>query len=84
MLATSSAPLPAEQRLLNDHPQEHRIRARRDRRVDRPGVDGVHPDAARRQFKRGDLNALDPSAPVHVPCLVVLPVTGPVGPVPNL
>jgi hypothetical protein len=30
------------------------------------------------------LNALDPSAPVHVPCLVVLPVTGPVGPVPNL
>jgi hypothetical protein len=40
--------------------------------------------AARRQFKRGDLNALDPSVPVHVPCLVVLPVTGPVGPVPNL
>jgi triacylglycerol esterase/lipase EstA (alpha/beta hydrolase family) len=30
------------------------------------------------------LNALDPSAPVHVPCLVVLPVTGPVGPVPAL
>ena len=30
------------------------------------------------------LSALDPSAPVHVPCLVVLPVTGPVGPVPNL
>ena len=30
------------------------------------------------------LNALDPSAPVHVPCLVVLPITGPVGPVPNL
>ena len=30
------------------------------------------------------LNALDPAAPVHVPCLVVLPVTGPVGPVPNL
>jgi len=30
------------------------------------------------------LNALDPSAPVKVPCLVVLPVTGPVGPVPNL
>ncbi len=29
------------------------------------------------------LNALDPSAPVKVPCLVVLPVTGPVGPVPN-
>jgi triacylglycerol esterase/lipase EstA (alpha/beta hydrolase family) len=30
------------------------------------------------------LNALDPSAPVKVPCLVVLPVTGPVGPVPPL
>jgi triacylglycerol esterase/lipase EstA (alpha/beta hydrolase family) len=30
------------------------------------------------------LNALDPSAPVKVPCLVVLPVTGPVGPVPTL
>jgi pimeloyl-ACP methyl ester carboxylesterase len=30
------------------------------------------------------LNALDPSAPVHVPCLVVLPVTGPTGPVPSL
>jgi triacylglycerol esterase/lipase EstA (alpha/beta hydrolase family) len=30
------------------------------------------------------LNALDPSAPVKVPCLVVLPVTGPVGPVPSL
>jgi pimeloyl-ACP methyl ester carboxylesterase len=30
------------------------------------------------------LNALDPSARVKVPCLVVLPVTGPVGPVPNL
>jgi pimeloyl-ACP methyl ester carboxylesterase len=30
------------------------------------------------------LNALDPSALVKVPCLVVLPVTGPVGPVPNL
>jgi pimeloyl-ACP methyl ester carboxylesterase len=30
------------------------------------------------------LNALDPSAPVRVPCLVVLAVTGPVGPVPNL
>jgi triacylglycerol esterase/lipase EstA (alpha/beta hydrolase family) len=30
------------------------------------------------------LNALDPTAPVKVPCLVVLPVTGPVGPVPNL
>jgi triacylglycerol esterase/lipase EstA (alpha/beta hydrolase family) len=28
------------------------------------------------------LNALDPAAPVRVPCLVVLPVTGPVGPVP--
>jgi triacylglycerol esterase/lipase EstA (alpha/beta hydrolase family) len=28
------------------------------------------------------LNALDPAHPVHVPCLVVLPVTGPVGPVP--
>src|SRR5579862_1118824 len=27
------------------------------------------------------LNALDPSAPVHVPCLVVLPITGPTGPV---
>jgi pimeloyl-ACP methyl ester carboxylesterase len=30
------------------------------------------------------LNALDPSAPVRVPCLVVLPVTGPTGPVPSL
>jgi triacylglycerol esterase/lipase EstA (alpha/beta hydrolase family) len=29
------------------------------------------------------LNALDPSAPVKVPCQVVLPVTGPIGPVPN-
>ena len=28
------------------------------------------------------LNALDPAAPVPVPCLVVLPLTGPVGPVP--
>jgi hypothetical protein len=28
------------------------------------------------------LNALDPAHPVHVPCLVVLPITGPVGPVP--
>ena len=28
------------------------------------------------------LNALDPAAPVKVPCLVVLPLTGPVGPVP--
>jgi hypothetical protein len=30
------------------------------------------------------LNALDPAAPVKVPCLVVLPLTGPVGPVPDL
>jgi triacylglycerol esterase/lipase EstA (alpha/beta hydrolase family) len=29
------------------------------------------------------LNALDPADPVKVPCLVVLPVTGPVGPVPS-
>ncbi|MBV9448983.1 MAG: alpha/beta fold hydrolase [Streptosporangiaceae bacterium] len=29
------------------------------------------------------LNALDPAAPVQVPCLLVLPVTGPVGPVPQ-
>jgi triacylglycerol esterase/lipase EstA (alpha/beta hydrolase family) len=29
------------------------------------------------------LNALDPAAPVRVPCLIVLPVTGPVGPVPS-
>ena len=29
------------------------------------------------------LNALDPAHPVRVPCLVVLPVTGPVGPVPS-
>ncbi len=29
------------------------------------------------------LNALDPAAPVRVPCLVVLPLTGPVGPVPS-
>jgi triacylglycerol esterase/lipase EstA (alpha/beta hydrolase family) len=28
------------------------------------------------------LNALDPAHPVRVPCLTVLPVTGPVGPVP--
>ncbi len=28
------------------------------------------------------LNALDPAHPVHVPCVLVLPVTGPVGPVP--
>jgi len=30
------------------------------------------------------LNALDPAHRVHVPCLVVLPITGPVGPVPAL
>lgn len=30
------------------------------------------------------LNALDPAQPVKVPCLLVLPVTGPVGPVPSL
>jgi pimeloyl-ACP methyl ester carboxylesterase len=29
------------------------------------------------------LNALDPTHRVHVPCLLVLPVTGPVGPVPS-
>ncbi len=29
------------------------------------------------------LNALDPSSPVKVPCLAVLPLTGPVGPVPS-
>jgi triacylglycerol esterase/lipase EstA (alpha/beta hydrolase family) len=29
------------------------------------------------------LNVLDPADPVKVPCLLVLPVTGPVGPVPN-
>jgi pimeloyl-ACP methyl ester carboxylesterase len=29
------------------------------------------------------LNALDPPHPVKVPCLIVLPVTGPVGPVPS-
>jgi triacylglycerol esterase/lipase EstA (alpha/beta hydrolase family) len=29
------------------------------------------------------LNALDPAHPVRVPCLVVLPITGPVGPVPS-
>ena len=29
------------------------------------------------------LNALDPASPVRVPCLVVLPLTGPVGPVPS-
>lgn len=28
------------------------------------------------------LNALDPASPVRVPCLTVLPLTGPVGPVP--
>jgi hypothetical protein len=30
------------------------------------------------------LNALDPSSPVRVPCQVVLALTGPIGPVPNL
>jgi triacylglycerol esterase/lipase EstA (alpha/beta hydrolase family) len=29
------------------------------------------------------LNALDPASPVTVPCLTVLPLTGPVGPVPS-
>ena len=29
------------------------------------------------------LNALDPAHPVRVPCLAVLPITGPVGPVPS-
>jgi len=29
------------------------------------------------------LNALDPPHPVRVPCLTVLPITGPVGPVPS-
>jgi hypothetical protein len=29
------------------------------------------------------LNALDPASPVQVPCLPVLPLTGPVGPVPS-
>ena len=29
------------------------------------------------------LNALDPARPVRVPCLTVLPITGPVGPVPS-
>jgi triacylglycerol esterase/lipase EstA (alpha/beta hydrolase family) len=29
------------------------------------------------------LNALDPASPVRVPCLPVLPLTGPVGPVPS-
>jgi hypothetical protein len=29
------------------------------------------------------LNALDPANRVRVPCLVVRPLTGPVGPVPN-
>jgi len=29
------------------------------------------------------LNALDLAHPVHVPCLTVLPITGPVGPVPS-
>jgi triacylglycerol esterase/lipase EstA (alpha/beta hydrolase family) len=29
------------------------------------------------------LNALDPASPVRVPCLAVLPLTGPVGPVPS-
>ena len=29
------------------------------------------------------LNALDPAHPVRVPCLVVLPITGPIGPVPS-
>jgi triacylglycerol esterase/lipase EstA (alpha/beta hydrolase family) len=29
------------------------------------------------------LNALDPAQPVRVPCLTVLPITGPIGPVPS-
>jgi hypothetical protein len=29
------------------------------------------------------LNALDPPRPVRVPCLTVLPITGPVGPAPS-
>ena len=29
------------------------------------------------------LNALDPASPVHVPCVPVLPITGPIGPVPS-
>ncbi len=29
------------------------------------------------------LNALDPASPVRVPCVVVLPLTGPAGPVPS-
>jgi triacylglycerol lipase len=29
------------------------------------------------------LNALDPASPVTVPCLAVLPLTGPAGPVPS-
>jgi triacylglycerol esterase/lipase EstA (alpha/beta hydrolase family) len=29
------------------------------------------------------LNALDPADPVQVPCLTVLPITGPIGPVPS-
>jgi hypothetical protein len=29
------------------------------------------------------LNALDPAHPVHVPCIPVLALTGPVGPVPS-
>jgi hypothetical protein len=29
------------------------------------------------------LNALDPASPVRVPCVPVLPSTGPVGPVPS-
>jgi hypothetical protein len=29
------------------------------------------------------LNALDPASPVRVPCLTVLPLTGPIGTVPS-
>ena len=29
------------------------------------------------------LNALDPAHPVDAPCLTVLPLTGPIGPVPS-
>ena len=29
------------------------------------------------------LNALDPASPVRVPCVPVLPITGPIGPVPS-
>ena len=43
-----------------------------------------HVEIASDPVAMGDmLNALDPASPVRVPCVPVLPLTGPVGPVPS-